>query len=115
MQRFLFRLRVITRTCTSGCNTHPSPCIYPALSFVATGKFYILSGQHRFKAARKLAQQMESEARTAPAWARTFTCTVVRKETSLEMRQVKADTSDSEVSSLSSESEKPHMLLPWIR
>ena len=54
----------------------------------ATGKFYILSGQHRFQAARKLAAKLESEAKTVPLWAKTFSCTVVRKETSLETRQI---------------------------
>lgn len=54
----------------------------------ATGHYYILSGQHRFAAARKVAEEALKKAKVVPSWAQIFKCSVVKPETTLLQRQV---------------------------
>jgi RecA/RadA recombinase len=66
----------------------------------ASGKFYILSGQHRFEAANKIAKAALDSAKPVPAYAREFRCVVVKKGTSLDIRQVIAGKAQSTQSSV---------------
>ena len=54
----------------------------------ATGKYYIISGQHRFQAAQQTAKKAAEKALPAPSWTQRFRCHVVKADTSVETRQI---------------------------
>jgi hypothetical protein len=55
--------------------------------FAATGKWVILSGQHRFLAASAIADAAIADARRPPAFTERFRCKVVKENTSIIERQ----------------------------
>lgn len=55
-----------------------------------SGKYFVLSGQHRVEAARQVAADAERAARPVPSWTQTFRCRVVKADTSLAQRQLVA-------------------------
>lgn len=55
-----------------------------------SGKYYVLSGQHRVEAARRVAQEAASTARVVPPWTQQFRCRIVKAEATLEQRQMVA-------------------------
>ena len=59
--------------------------------FIAvSGKYYILSGQHRYSAARTIHNNYLDKSQQPPSWTSTFRCTVVKASASLSERQLVA-------------------------
>ena len=55
----------------------------------ASGKYYILSGQHRFEACRLLHQKyLKDSGKPPPPWTSQFRCTQLKQNTDLATRQV---------------------------
>ncbi len=56
--------------------------------FTATGKYFIISGQHRFVAAQRLAKKAADKALAPPGWTQRFRCHVIKADTTVEVREV---------------------------
>ena len=52
-----------------------------------SGKYIVISGQHRLVAARTIIQEDTAAGKSPPSWALTFSCRVVRQDTPLEHKQ----------------------------
>ena len=52
-----------------------------------SGKYYVLSGQHRAEAARKVAEEAQREARPIPSWAKHFKCRIAKADTTRAQRE----------------------------
>ena len=63
-------------------------CYFHSFVSTASGKYYILSGQHRFEAARAVQLAAVAAAKEPPIWSVQFRCTVVRQSTDLQTRQL---------------------------
>lgn len=59
-------------------------CSFAAVS----GKYYVLSGQHRFSAAKKLADKYLDASKVPPTWCTSFRCSVVKPSATLAERQL---------------------------
>ena len=61
---------------------------YRLFPSAASGKYYVLSGQHRYEAARAIYKKALDAAKEPPAWTSEFRCLVVRPGTDLTTRQL---------------------------
>ena len=70
--------------------------------FVAVTKtYYVLGGQHIFVAASEIGKELDKGRQQPPTWTRSFSCSVIRAETSLAVRQIIAGKLQSQQASVS--------------
>lgn len=71
-------------------NAHLRITYHHHVPFTVSGKYFVLSGQHRVEAARRVAEDAARHARQVPVWATTFRCRVVKQGTTKEQRELVA-------------------------
>ena len=68
---------------------HEQVCgIYIFPSSAATGKYVVLSGQHSFEAARRIAEKAETDRKPIPNFCSHFRCLLLKQDTDVETREL---------------------------
>ena len=87
MHRRLFRwVFFVVAACYAQLRIDLDSPVFSAVS----GKYFVLSGQHRVEAARRVVTDAERHARQVPSWATSFRCRVVKAGTPKEHRELVA-------------------------